>query len=374
VRIAVGQFGGPTPVLNASLHGALEAIAAADGEALGIRGGARGLEAGDFLPLPGPPPGWLLQAPGAALGAGRHRLDGDGLRRALARLRAAGADGVLLCGGNGTMGLAAALEAEAGGTPLVGGIPKTIDNDLRGTDHAPGYPSAATFVASAFHDLGTDLRGMAGFEDVRLVEVMGRDAGWLTAAAALGRAGPGDAPQIVLLPELPVDPEALAARVAEQHARDGSVLVAVAEGVRGPDGRPLGAGALDPAGARPVLGGAARHLADGLRRRLGLGVRAESLGFLPRCLRAAATGRDRSEEEGVGRAAAAAVLAGRGGVMVSIPPRPEGGPASDYGVVPLREVAGRERLLPPGMRSGGEAFASWLRPLLGSVPPPTRLF
>ncbi len=367
MRVAIGQFGGPTPVLNASLFGALEVFAAAGGEARGVRGGARGLEAGDLLPLDGPPQHWLLEAPGAALGAGRHRLDAEGLDRALQALRRAQCDALLVCGGNGTMALGAALAdaaARSGAPLLVAGVPKTIDNDIEGTDHSPGYPSAATFVARAFRDLGTDLRAMAGFEDIRLVEVMGRDAGWLCGAAALARAHPADMPQLVLLPEVPVDPQALAEEVRRLHARDGSVLVAVAEGVRTADGRRPGAGALDAAGRRPVLGGAARTLAEVLRARLGLAVRGESLAFLPRCLASAATALDRSEARRLGRRAARELLAGRGGVMAALAPRAAGETRGAIRCVPLSDVAGRDRPLPPGMRDLGPAFAAWLAPLL----------
>lgn len=370
MRVLLGQFGGPTTVLNASLYGAWGALRAAGAQPLGVRGGGRGLLAGDFVPLTGDPPAWLRTTPGAALGSGRQALDGAALEACARRLRGEGVLAVVVMGGNGTMALGEGL-ARAG--LCVVGVPKTIDNDLEGTDHAPGYPSAAAFVVDAFTDLAVDLRAMAGFEDVRLIEVMGRRAGWLAAAATLARAATGGLPQLVLLPEVPLDAEAFCAEVARLQRRDGSVLIAVAEGVRTTEGLGLGEGALDAAGRTPVLGGAAHRLAALLRTRLGLRVRAESLGFLPRCLRAAAMEGDRAEAEGAGRAAAAAVLAGRGGVMVSIPPRPEGGPASDYGMVPLGEVAGRERLLPPGMRDG-EAFATWLRPLLGSIPQPTRLF
>ena len=363
MRVAVAQCGGPTPVVNASLHGALEVLAAGGATALGVAGGTRGLLAGALRPLPGPPPSWLLRAPGAALGAGRLALDPGGVRQMLERLGAARVDGLLLIGGNGTMRLALEL-AEAGTPLLVAGCPKTIDNDLAGTDHCPGYPSAAAFVARALRDLATDLRAMAGFEDVRLIEVMGRRAGWLCGAAVLARAHPGDLPQRVLLPEEPVDPDALAEELAGLHRRDGSVLIAVAEGVCGPDGRPLGLGALDRAGRLPVLGGAAAVLAGQLRQRLGLAVRAERRGFLPRCLGLAAGRRDRAEARELGRRAAGALLQGRGGVLAALAPRDHPAQAPRYALVPLAEVAGRERPLPPGMRDLGPAFEDWLRPLL----------
>lgn len=264
------------------------------------------------------------------------------------------------------MALAAALQAA--GIPAVG-IPKTIDNDLAGTDHAPGYPSAAAFVAAATADLAADLRAMAGFEDVRLIEVMGRRAGWLAAASALARGGASGLPQVVLLPELPVDEEVLAEQVSAWHRRDGSVLIVVAEGVCGGDGVPFGLQSLDAAGGTKVLGAAAARLAAGLRERLGLRVRAESLGFLPRCLTAAALPRDREESRALGAAAAEALLAGRSGVMAAIAPRSAGETGSLYTEVPLAAVAGRERPLPEGMRTLGPEFVDWLSPLTGPAGP-----
>lgn len=362
MRILVGQFGGPTTVLNASLYGVLSELHALGAEAVGVRGGGRGLLAGDFASLSGPPPEWLLRCPGAALGAGRQALDPSAMGIVAGRLSAAGISGAVLLGGNGTMALAGAL-ARATGVP-VAGVPKTIDNDLWGTDHAPGYPSAASFVVQAVRDLATDLRAMAGFEDVRLVEVMGRRAGWLAGAAALARDHPEDLPQRILLPEIPLDPDALAEEIATWHRRDGSVLVVVAEGLTGPDGHLLGVQPLDGAGRATVLSGAARTLAEALRTRLPLTIRAESLGFLPRCLGGAATARDRQEAQALGRHAARAVLSGHAGVMAALDARRDPHGRCPLTEVPLADVGGRERPLPPEMRDLGASFTQWLSPLI----------
>lgn len=371
MRVLLAQCGGPTTVLNASLSGALASLRARGATALGAVDGARGLAQGDWRPLAGPVPAWLAWAPGAALGAGRGGLDPERVADIAQRLAAADIGGCLLFGGNGTMALAASLaeRAHALGTGLtVVGVPKTIDNDLEGTDHTPGYPSAATFVAQAIRDLGDDLDAMAGFEDVRLIEVMGRRAGWLAAAAVLARRHPQDAPHLVLLPEEPLDAQAFVAAV-RQRRRQGPVLVVVAEGVRDASGQPLAQQSLDAAGGPVVLGGAAQALAALVRAQLGLRARAESLGFLPRCLRLAQTARDRQEAGALGARAAEAVLAREGGTMMGLPP---GGGVRP---VPLAAVAGRERFLPAEMRDLGPAWQGWLRPLL-ELPdtwPPARL-
>ncbi len=372
MRVLLVQSGGPTTVLNASLAGALGILRAAGCETMGARDGARGLASGPYLPLAGPVPAWLPFAPGAALGAGRGGLDADQLAPVVRRLDAEGFGGCLLFGGNGTMALGAALLAtsRALGTHLsVVGVPKTIDNDLEGTDHTPGYPSAASFVAAAVRDMADDLDAMAGFEDVRLIEVMGRRAGWLAGAAVLARRHPEDAPHFVLIPEVPVDIAAFVHAVGLRRTR-GPVLVVVAEGVVNAQGRALGQHVLDPSGRTVVFSGAAQQLSAVLRARLGLRSRAESLGFLPRCLRLAQTARDRQEAQLLGARAAQALVGGEGGCMVGLAPAGRG-----VARVPLEAVAGRERRLPAEMRDLGQGFIRWLAPLVEapSAWPPARL-
>ncbi len=352
MRVAVGQFGGPTPVFNETLAGVMTACVAAGVEAWGIWGGPRGLVAGDLRPLPAPLGAAPRRGPGAHLGAGRLPWGEAQRNMALHTLEAGGIDALVLIGGNGTMALAWDLAQACPGLRVVG-VPKTIDNDLAGTDRAPGYRSAATFTVQAAAALGHDLQAMAGFEDVRVVEVMGRRAGWLAASA---RVGWPDA--LVLLPEVPWDVDRLCEEVAQRH-RSGPVLVVVAEGVRDAAGREIGRMATDAGGSRQVYGQAASVLAAALRTRLGLAVRAESLGFLPRCF--FATEADRQEAASTGARAVELLRSGVSGVMVSI------GRDGGLGEVPLGEVAGRDRLLPKAFRDLGRAWHDWLLPLLADA-------
>lgn len=376
MRLAVAQCGGPTAVLNASLYGVWEQARRSGLELWGVPGGPSGLLAGRLLPLSGPPPDWLRRAPGAALGAGRAPLTPQQASTLAQQLCRLGIDALVLIGGNGTMALAAALASHL---PVVG-VPKTVDNDLQGTDHAPGYASAAHLVAQAVADLARDLVAMAGFEDVRVVEVMGRRAGWLAAASVLARRWPGDLPQLVLLPEVPVDLDALAARVGTCHREQGSVLLVVAEGIADPSGQPLGRSALDAAGQRAVYGGASQRIGDALRQRLGLAVRVDNLGLLPRCYSGAATARDRAEAQALGRHAVRVLQQGAQGVMVALPataevpfaghtPEGEATAITDPEQVPvtttaLERVAGLERYLPADYLPLGDAFVRWLRNLV----------
>jgi len=290
--------------------------------------------------------------PGAVLGAGRRPWGPAETARALEVLAQEGVDVLVGIGGNGTMALLDELAAR--GARVVG-VAKTIDNDVAGTDRAPGYRSAASFVARAFRALGADLQAMRGFEDVRVVEVMGRRAGWLVGAAVAG-----DPDVLVLPPERPVEWDGLLAEVRRRHAERGSVLLAVGEGVRDAEGHELGSMALDAQGRTRVYGRAAAVVAERIRQDLGLAVRAESLGFLPRCFWA--TRDDRREARRVGRLAAAQACAGASGVMIGL--SREGEPVA----VPLREVAGRERTLPAAFLDFGPAWRAWLDPLLDDGP------
>ncbi len=364
-RIAVVQCGGPTPVFNASLYGVVSTLRRAGVEVWGVRGGGTGLVTGALAPIGPGPLDALLRLPGAALGAGRRALSADEIAEAARILHNRGIDGLVCLGGNGTMTLAQRLaetSRELGHGLGVVGVPKTVDNDLHGTDHAPGFPSAATFAAMAVEDLALDLAAMVGFEAVRVVEVMGRHSGWLAAAA-----GALHAPAIVCLPEVPLEKSALLARV-EGTVRDrGSALVVVAEGVRDRTGQELGGLPVDRQGRTQVLGGAGAKVASIIRDALGVGVRSENLGLVPRCFSELATQRDRDEAEACGSAAAESLLGGARGVMIGIQ-RTTGKPGWVLRPVDLQEVAGRERPLPQAFRDLGPDWRAWIAPLLA---PPT---
>ena len=141
-------------------------------------------------------------------------------------LAARGVETLFLIGGNGTMAAGRGLAACAAraGVPLrIIGVPKTIDNDIPHTDVCPGFPSAARFLVDAVRDIGADVASMRGYEDVVLIETMGRHAGWLAAATTLARSGPDDAPHLVLVPEEPFDDGPFLSAVRHQHARTGQL-------------------------------------------------------------------------------------------------------------------------------------------------------
>lgn len=385
-RLAIAQVGAPTAVVNASLFGFLRG--AGPCEVLGSVGGPTGLLRGDLRPLrlgvagqadPGHRGDLVLGAdvadrPGAWLGAGRHPFTEAELEAVVDRLTAAGVDGVALVGGDGTMVLAHELHRRAvrrRRTLSVVGVPKTVDNDITGTDHAPGFPSAARFGIQAVAALAVDQQAMASIEPVRVVETLGRRTGWLAMATVLARPRTGGAPHLVYVPERPFDDDRFLADVGDALARHGHVLAVVAEGVADPSV----AGPFDrPVYDRPLHGGVAHRLTALVEARLGVGSRAEVLGLVQRCAWWAVSPTDRDEAAAAGAEGAHLLRQGVGGVMVSLPKRrPGAAPGGPLPAVPLEEVAGRSRAVPPAWvpAAGDEApgFAAWLDPLVGDVGP-----
>lgn len=376
MKIAIGQFGGPTTVFNASLYGALSVSTSpkngATMQSFGLVGGVAGLLEGQLAPISSAHP-WLLDTPGAALGSGRFKGFAEVAEIAVKQLQKQGIDGFLAMGGNGTMALAKAVEdaAKAMGAPLqVMGVPKTIDNDLVQIDHSPGYPSAARFVIKAVRDLTIDLEAMKGFEQVRVVEVMGRRGGWLAAAAALvphlaqnpsQRLAP-----FICLPEQPLCVPELLEQIRQRVADTGSALVVISEGVQDDTGHAVLQSAGTGSSADTILGGIGAQVAERIRQELGYRVRYENLGLLQRCWAESQSTLDREEAVALGRAGAAALLSGQSGKMVGYVR--QGADTQSYATelihVPLEAVAGKDRILSEAEQQLTDEFLHWLIPLV----------
>lgn len=390
VGAIVAQCGGPTAVINASLAAVIAAWQTAPGAGAlwGSRFGVHGLVHGHWVELSnlGAEAQARLRAqPGAALGSSRYRIPPGDLPALLQRLAAVQIGVLLLIGGNGTMAAAQAIQqaaAERGfaveGRPLcVVGIPKTVDNDLVETEAAPGYGSAARFIAETTRSIGLDLRSMAGYDQVVVLEVMGRHVGWLAAAAALARTQPDDPPHLILTPEMPFDAAAFLARVQAVQQEQQVCLVVAAEGLRDAQGAYL-AEAQQPAqrdaSGQRMLGlsaGVAPHLAQLIQSRLGLRCRQLRPDTIQRSSRALASPVDQHLAELCGAAAALAAQEGRCGIMVGVTHRDGAWRAHR---VSLAQVAGRERTLPPAFYRGQEfeitpAFVDYARPLVGELSP-----
>lgn len=388
MRALIMQCGGPTVVINASLAAVIAGWNQAGGTLLGARMGTQGLASGDWVELP-PMDGTTLQAlaqqPGSALGSGRHLLDARETDAAVQLLRQRDIAVLFGVGGNGTM---AALQrvsrasSTAGASLRVVGIPKTIDNDLVGSDVTPGYASAARFVAQSVRDAGLDLRAMANFEDVVLVEIMGRHVGWLAAATALARHSAGDPPHLILLPEAPVDETDLMQRIAEIHAAKGICLVAAAEGVADRAGvylaEKVDGGQHDGSGQRVFsMGlGVAAYLAQEVESRLGLRCRQLRPSTLQRSSGALASDVDRDLAWLAGAAGVHAALGNCNEVVISLQRE---GDRWTTRTMPFVEVVGKEKRMPAEfIREDGlgvtAAFEAWCLSLVGSLSPTPRLW
>jgi 6-phosphofructokinase 1 len=272
-------------------------------------------------------------------------------------------------GGNGTMAAGRVLSAHAAQchVPLrIVGVPKTIDNDIPHTDVCPGFASAARFLVAAVADIGADAASMRGYEDVVLIETMGRHAGWLAVATALARKRPDDVPHVVLVPEEPFDEPGFLAMVREQHGRRGTCVVTVAEGVRDASGILLAESSSDAPVERDASGqvifgrsaGPSPYLAGLIRQRLGLQCRVVRPDVLQRCSRAHVSHTDRTLAALVGTAAVDAALAAEAGHAEMIALRLVDD-AWTTGVVPLEQVHG-ERTVPEAIRRNPEPLRTLL--------------
>ncbi len=362
MNILIVQCGGPTPVVNATLAAVIAASQGAPQlqKIWGSRLGWQGLVQGDWVELNSCSATLLQQLygqPGAALGSGRFPLADESLPAALHYLADQQIGAVLPIGGNGTMTAAQKLLTYANTTgyavnagPLqVIGLPKTVDNDLPGVDASPGYASAARMIAQTTRDLGLDLYAMRNFDDVAVLEVMGRHVGWLAAASALARQQPTDPPHLILLPEVPLDEEDFLQTVQHVHARVGFCLVVASEGIRDREGNflaeKLGTGERDAMGQR-MLGlapGVAPYLATLVRHRLGVRCRQLRPDLIQRSSSALASAVDRQLAQQVGTAAVTAVLQGASGVMIGLERR---GETWQTTLVPFAAIVGQERPLP----------------------------
>lgn len=377
-KLVVGQSGGPTCVINNSLVGVIEEAKRHD-QVTGVLGSLRGIRGvlGDrFVDLARESDETLerlRRTPGSALGTVRYKLQPDDYARIVEVFRAHEVRFFCYIGGNDSMDTAhkVHLAAEKLGYALCSiGVPKTVDNDLAHTDHCPGYGSAARFIALAVRDSGWDTEAMGPSSPVKVVEVMGRNAGWLTAAAALGRREAGDPPHLIYVPERPVEDAALVADVARVVEEREHCVIALSEGAV-PD---TGLTEVDAFGHQ-MKGGAAEYVASLIQAKLGLKVRMDKPNYLQRSFSACMSEVDADEAYRVGRAAVRLALSGGSDQMVTLARQPGAVYRCDTGAAPLAEIANAEKLLPEAyLAEAGndvtEAFVAYARPLIGAPLPP----
>ena len=381
-KILLAQGGGPTAVINQSLVGVvLQARRFAGIERVyGARHGVRGIVNEDLLDLSGETAQNLelvAATPSSALGSTRDKPDAKYCQEIFKVLRAHEIGQFFYIGGNDSSDTVriVSLEAEKAGYPLrCVHIPKTIDNDLVGNDHTPGFPSAARFVAQAFAGANLDNAALPG---VYVGVVMGRHAGFLTAAAALGKKFPDDGPHLIYLPERTFVTEKFLADVKATYARYGRCVIAVSEGIHDASGTPilsLLAKQLEHDAHGNVqlsgTGALADLLCEEIKGKLGIKrVRGDTFGYLQRSFLGCVSDVDQREAREVGEKAVQYAMWGQASGSVAI--RRCADYAVDYALVPLESVAGKTRVMEDHFiaTSGTDvtdAFRQYLRPLLGS--------
>lgn len=374
-NLVIAHGGGPTAVLNASLFGVVREAMRRDeiGGVYGARFGTQGLIDAHFIDLRQEPSEFiqaLPHTPGSVLGSSRRKIESADYDRILENLRAAGVRYLLINGGNGSMFAAGQLADRAPELRVIG-IPKTVDNDLEGTDHCPGYGSAGRYFAVSALEVGRDNEALPF--PVNILEIMGRNTGWLAASSVLAARSEEDGPQLVYVPEIPFDSQRFLSDVEQVYRRLGRAVVAVAEGLRDARNEPVHftSQETDRDGfGRPVPGNVSVHLAALIARELRLRVRNDKPGICGRASAAHVSNVDREEAIGCGEAAVRHAVAGATGVMVSLV-RSTGTPYRiDFGTVPLDQVACRERALPREfINSDGNyptpAFFEYAGPLIG---------
>ena len=386
VNMVIAQSGGPSMVINQSLVGAVLAARAAKGvgKILGARHGIAGILAGDYVDLRKPSVAKLnaiANTPSSALGSCRLKPSADDCRKIFEAFRRRKVGYFFYIGGTDSADAAriVAEEAEKAGYPLVCyHIPKTIDNDLRSCDHTPGFGSAARFVACALKGDDLDNRALGG---VKIDVIMGRDAGFLTAASALARENRGDGPHLIYLPERPFSLEGFVKDVQGVMKKEGRCVVAVSEGIRDAQGelfaKKFAGGERDSHGNLQLSGTGALgdFLAKHLKAEAGVSrVRADTFGYLQRSFPGIASKTDQKEARAAGAAAVKAALKGRlTKGTIAIVRKPGVKYAVTFEAQPVANAAKYTRSVPdafiaPNGHDVTKAFLAYARPIVGTLP------
>ena len=360
----VGQSGGPTSAINATLSGVIRGALKAKKEGIintlyGMRNGIEGFLEERLVDLTeifagGEGLEVLEQTPAAALGSCRKKMkpydkDPDTYKRLLEIFKKYDIRYFFYIGGNDSMDTVSKLSAYAKENDYeirVIGVPKTIDNDLMATDHTPGFGSAAKYVATTMKELLRDV-SVYTMKAVTIVEVMGRDAGWLTASAALASISGGVAPDLIYLPEKPFDMDKFINSVNECLERHPAVLVAVSEGIRFADGTYVAAsGSKTDAFGHVQLSGAAKALEYVVKERIGCKVRSVEINLLQRAGGHLLSRCDIVESVAVGMGAVRVATKGNTGVMMTIDRLMTDEYSSSVGFADISSIANAVRGVP----------------------------
>ena len=378
-NILIVHGGGPTSVINASLYGAVkEAKKYKEIEHIyAAKNGTGGLMREELIELENVPDEkleLLLNTPGSAIGTSRDQIEQAEYDRMIEVLLKKNIKYVLFNGGNGSMDTCGKLykNCQAKGLDIrVMGIPKTHDNDIAITDHSPGYGSIARYMAQSVKEVAADVKGLP--IHVVVVEALGRNAGWTTAASALADDGDGVGPDLIYLPERPFDEEKFLDDVKKLLEKKSGIVAVASEGLRDKDGKPI----VEPifqVGRATYFGDVSQHLANLIIKKLGYKARGEKPGLVGRAAAHEQSPVDREEAVLAGKMACEAIMNGESGKMVAF----ERVSTEPYVMKPflvdIDKVMMYERTMPDEFineEGNGvtEAFKEWCKPLIGGELP-----
>lgn len=361
-NMIIGQSGGPTAVINSSLAGAYAAAKQAGvSKVYGMTGGVMGLIEGEYIDLDNflkseDDIKVLKQTPSAALGSCRYKLpaldEKEVYEKLFDMLKKLDIAYFIYIGGNDSMDTIAKLSAygkSIGSDICFMGVPKTVDNDLPVTDHTPGFGSAAKYIATAVKEVICD-SSVYDIKSITIIEIMGRNAGWLTASAALAKGEDCCGVDMIYLPEYSFDIEECTRKTAELLEKKNTVVIAVSEALRDKDGEYISTSgsvhaALDAFGHK-IMSGTGQFLAQCLGKALGVKARGIEINTLQRCAAHCASAQDIEEAFAAGGAAAKAAVSGETGKMAVIRRVSQSPYEFDIDTADIENIANVEKKIP----------------------------
>jgi 6-phosphofructokinase 1 len=382
----IGQSGGPTAVINQSLVGCVEGLRGSPsiGRIYGAHHAVRGIVEDDLIDLTDIPSERLeriARTPSSALGSSRDKPDADYCQRIFDSFERHSIRYFFYLGGNDSSDTCRIVNEVAKGQGYelrAFHVPKTIDNDLVENDHTPGFGSAARFVACALMGDSLDNKSLPG---IKVDVIMGRNAGWLTAASSLARTREDDGPHLIYVPESDFDVDRFIGDVDRIYTRLGRCLIATSEGIHDSEGTPIAAKLAseveqDAHGNVQLSGTGALgdYLAQLIKDRLGkkLRVRADTFGYLQRSFAGCVSAVDQQEARAVARRAAELALEGCPEGSIAIRRNAEAPYSASFERIELSDVAAKTRTLPEDFIVDGRdidpTFRTYALPLVGDLP------
>ncbi len=390
-KALIAQAGGPTAVINASLAGIISQAknSPAIEQVLGCHFGMLGLIEDNLVNLSAETPAaieGLKRTPGSALGSSRYKLSEKDMPRVLEIFKKHDIHYFFGIGGNDTMLNVYQVEKycrEQGYECFGMGCPKTVDNDLFGTDHTPGFPTAARYVALSIMQAGILAKDMQKVDQYVIYQTIGRDAGWLAAAAYAAKRDEADPPHIILIPEIPFDSDKFFAKFETAYKKFGYVSIICGEGIVFADGTPVSASQVKDNFSNIEFGAMGGTSAAMMLHKM-IGEKTKFRGefqvpeSLPMCSADRTPATDIEEAFRLGQKAVDMALEGTSGLMTTLVRTSNQPYTTEIGTIPLNEVAAKTKPLPAeyiaedGMMVT-EAFRTYLDPLIGPLPEYTKL-